>query len=80
MERFLRGHVWIGELETRAKNWKKLLVGAFYFYFHQLNFCLAIHPYPKTATKERGEKKLVVISFLVATNFSKFKIISFLKC
>jgi hypothetical protein len=42
MERFLRGHVWIGELETRAKNWKKLLVGAFDFYFHQLNFCLAI--------------------------------------
>jgi hypothetical protein len=26
---------------------------------------------PKTATKERGEKKLVVIPFYVATNFTK---------
>ncbi len=26
----------------------------------------------KTATKERGEKKLVVIPFYVATNFTKF--------
>jgi hypothetical protein len=29
-------------------------------------------PDPKTATKERGEKKLVVIPFYVATNFTKF--------
>jgi hypothetical protein len=28
-------------------------------------------PDPKTATKERGEKKLVVIPFYVATNFTK---------
>ncbi len=28
-------------------------------------------PDPKTATKERGEKKLVVIPFYVATNFKK---------
>jgi hypothetical protein len=31
-------------------------------------------PDPKTATKERGEKKLVV-PFYVATNFTKLKII-----
>ncbi len=35
---------------------------------------------PKTATKERGEKKLVVIPFLAATNFTKLKIILFWKC
>jgi hypothetical protein len=35
---------------------------------------------PKTATKERGEKKFVVIPFFVATNFTKLKIILFLKC
>jgi hypothetical protein len=29
-------------------------------------------PDPKTATEERGEKKLVVIPFYVATNFTKF--------
>jgi hypothetical protein len=28
-------------------------------------------PDPKTATKERGEKKLVVIPFYVATNVTK---------
>jgi hypothetical protein len=28
-------------------------------------------PDPKTATKERGEKKFVVITFNVATNFTK---------
>jgi hypothetical protein len=28
-------------------------------------------PDPKTATKERGEKKFVVITFFVATNFTK---------
>jgi hypothetical protein len=31
-------------------------------------------PDPKTATKERGEKKFVVITFYVATNFTKCKI------
>ena len=30
-------------------------------------------PYPKTATKERGEKKFVVILFYVATNFTKIE-------
>jgi hypothetical protein len=28
-------------------------------------------PDPKTATKERGKKKIVVIPFYVATNFTK---------
>jgi hypothetical protein len=28
-------------------------------------------PDPKTATKERGEKKIFVIPFYVATNFTK---------
>jgi hypothetical protein len=37
-------------------------------------------PDPKTATKERGEKKFVFIPFFVATNFTKLKIILFLKC
>jgi hypothetical protein len=39
-------------------------------------------PDPKTATKDRGEKKLVVIlvPFSVARNFTKLKIILFLKC
>jgi hypothetical protein len=32
---------------------------------------------PKTATKERGEKKFVVIPFFVATNFTKLQIIPF---
>ncbi len=36
-------------------------------------------PDPKTATKERGEKKLVVITFYVATNFTKLQIIWVLK-
>jgi hypothetical protein len=31
-------------------------------------------PDPKTATKERGEKKFDVISFYVATNFTKLYI------
>jgi hypothetical protein len=35
---------------------------------------------PKTATKERGEKKFVDITFYVATNFTKLKIILVLKC
>jgi hypothetical protein len=37
-------------------------------------------PDPKTATKERGEKKLVVIPFYVATNFTKLKMILVLTC
>jgi hypothetical protein len=37
-------------------------------------------PDPKTSTKERGEKKFVIIPFFVATNFTKLKIILFLKC
>jgi hypothetical protein len=37
-------------------------------------------PDPKTATKERGLKKLVVKPFFVATNFTKLKIILFFKC
>jgi hypothetical protein len=32
-------------------------------------------PDPITATKERSEKKFVVIPFFVATNYTKFKII-----
>jgi hypothetical protein len=36
-------------------------------------------PDPKTVTKERGEKKFVVKPFFVATNFTKLKIIIFLK-
>ncbi len=36
-------------------------------------------PDPKTATKERGGKKFVVIIFYVATNFTKLQIILFLK-
>jgi hypothetical protein len=32
-------------------------------------------PDPKTATKERGEKKLVVLSFFVATKITKLNII-----
>ena len=30
-------------------------------------------PDPKTATKERGQKKLVIKPFFVATNFTKLK-------
>jgi hypothetical protein len=37
-------------------------------------------PDPKPATKERGEKKFVVITFYVATNFTKLHIILVLKC
>jgi hypothetical protein len=36
-------------------------------------------PDPKTATRERGEKKFVVITFYVATNFTKLQIILVLK-
>jgi hypothetical protein len=35
---------------------------------------------PKTATKERGEKRIVLRPFFVATNFTKLKIILFFKC
>jgi hypothetical protein len=35
---------------------------------------------PKPSTKERGEKKLFVIPFYVATNFTKLKIILVFKC
>jgi hypothetical protein len=35
-------------------------------------------PDPKTATKERSEKKIVVIPFFVATNFTKLKLFDFL--
>ncbi len=37
-------------------------------------------PEPKTATKDRSEKKFLVIPFYVATNFTKMKIILVLKC
>jgi hypothetical protein len=37
-------------------------------------------PDPKAATKERVEKKFVVIPYYVATNFTKLKIILVLKC
>jgi hypothetical protein len=37
-------------------------------------------PDPKTATKEGGEKKFVVVPFYVATNFTKLKIILVLEC
>jgi hypothetical protein len=37
-------------------------------------------PDPKTATKERSEKIFFVIPCFVATNFTKLKIILFLKC
>jgi hypothetical protein len=37
-------------------------------------------PDPKTATKERGEKKFDVIPLHVATNFTKSYIILVLKC
>jgi hypothetical protein len=36
-------------------------------------------PDPETATKERGEKKIVVITFYVATNFTKLHITLVLK-
>jgi hypothetical protein len=38
------------------------------------------NPDPKTATKERGEKKFVVITFYVATNFTKLHITLVLMC
>ncbi len=35
---------------------------------------------PKTVTKERGEKKFVIILYFVFTNFTKLNIMLFLKC
>ncbi len=43
-------------------------------------FLAILDPGSKTATKARGEKKLVVITFYVATNFTKLQIISVLNC
>jgi hypothetical protein len=37
-------------------------------------------PDPKIATKERVEKKFVVITFYAATNFTKLQIILVLEC
>ncbi len=37
------------------------------------DFCPFRIPDPKTATKERGEKKFVVLPFFVATNITKLK-------
>jgi hypothetical protein len=37
-------------------------------------------PDPKTATKERGEKKFFVIPFYLASNVTKLNIILVLKC
>ncbi len=39
-----------------------------------------LDPGSKSATKERGEKKLVVKPFFVATNFTILKIILIFKC
>ena len=44
------------------------------------DFCPSRIPDPKTATKERGEKKIVIIPFYVATNFTKLNIILVLNC
>jgi hypothetical protein len=35
---------------------------------------------PKTVTKERGEKKFVIILLFVVTNFTKLNFMLFLKC
>jgi hypothetical protein len=44
-------------------------------YFYPLRI-----PDPKTATKERGEKKFVFKPFFVVTNFTNLKIVLFFKC
>jgi hypothetical protein len=44
------------------------------------DFYLSRIPDPKTARKERGEKKFVVLTFYAATNFTKLKIIFVLRC
>jgi hypothetical protein len=41
--------------------------------------CLSRIPDPKPATKERGEKKFIVLPFFVATNITKLKTTLFLK-
>jgi hypothetical protein len=37
-------------------------------------------PKSKTVTKERGERKFVIILFIVITNFTKLNVMLFLKC
>ncbi len=44
------------------------------------SLCLSRIPDPKTAKKERGEKKFLGHTFYVATNFTKLKITLVLKC
>jgi hypothetical protein len=39
------------------------------------DFCPSRIPNPKTATKERDEKKFVVLPFFVATKITKLQII-----
>jgi hypothetical protein len=39
--------------------------------------CLSRIPDPKTAAKERGEKKFGVVPFFVATNITKCKLFYF---
>jgi hypothetical protein len=41
-------------------------------FFPDPDFYASRIPDPKTAIKERGEKKLVVLPFFVAINFTKF--------
>jgi hypothetical protein len=47
------------------------------FYSFRIPDLGSLIPHPKTATKERVEKKFVVKPFFVATNFTKLKIILF---
>ena len=42
------------------------------------DFCPSRIPDPKTATKDRGRIKFVVVPFFVATNITKFKLVLFL--
>jgi hypothetical protein len=46
-----------------------------YFYPSRIPDLESRLPAPKTATKERGEKKIVVITFYVAAKFTKLHII-----
>jgi hypothetical protein len=62
--------------KTRPKNKRKKPV---------LRVLIFTHPGsrisdPKTAIKERGEKKIIAIPFFVTINFTKLKIILFLEC
>jgi hypothetical protein len=50
------------------------------FYPSRIPDLVSLIPDPKTATKERGEKKFDVIPFYLATNFTKLYIILVLKC